>query len=257
MSGSRYGHYALPKNRRFLDLLAREADLARRRMVLDAGCGYGYVSRFLADHTPESARVVGMDVADRMLDRARGLADSRLSFVKASLAALPFADGAFDLVVSNSVLEHVPISLRRRALAEIVRVLSDDGAAVVGVPTTLHKFWTLPHLTFHDKHVLGIAMTAKDLAGPRGWWDHWREIVTLPYLMLRECADHWPGAWKRLFADVPARVERLGMNLVSNRAPVVNALARWEARVARKPVFRDLGTSMIFILRKAPSCASS
>lgn len=248
---SRYGHYHLPKNRRFLELLAREVDLARCTRVLDAGCGYGYVSRFLADHTGARASVVGIDVSEAMLAHARTLSDQRLSFVRGSVTDLPFPSGAFDLVVSNSVIEHVPMHLRKGALREIVRVTACGGAAFIGVPTFLHKLWRLPRINFHDRHVLGISITGRDLVRAETWRAHLGEIVALPYLMLLECADHSPRTWKRLFATpLGARVEQRGMNLLSNRSCVVECLGAWEDRVAGLRVFRDLGTSMIFILRK-------
>jgi len=247
----RYGHYHLPKNRRFLDLLMREADIAHCARVLDAGCGYGYASRFLADHTGAGASVVGIDVSDSMIEHARTFSDERLSFVKGSVTDLPFPSGTFDLVVSNSVIEHVPLRLRERALREMVRVTREGGAAFVGVPTLLHKLWRLPDVNFHDKHVLGISITGKDLARGETWRTHLGEIVALPYLMLLECADHSPGRWKRLFArPLGARVEQRGMNLLSNRSFVVECLHAWEDRVAHLRVFRDLGTSIVFILRK-------
>ncbi|MGQ9365890.1 class I SAM-dependent methyltransferase [Azospirillum sp. A39] len=52
--------------------------------------------------------------------------------VQADLTALPFADGAFDVVVSSHVLEHVPDD--RAALAEIARVLKPSGWAVLMFP---------------------------------------------------------------------------------------------------------------------------
>ena len=258
MKADSYGHYELPKNRRFLDLLVRVADLEGARTVLDAGCGYGYLSRFLADHIPARATVVGMDVSERFLETARTLADDRLTFVKGTLVALPFPDGAFDLVVCNSVIEHIPHTLRAGALREIVRVLCESGTAVIGVPTSLHKLWTLPHLTFHDKHVLGVSLTQADLACRRAWRAHWREVLALPYLLVREFVDHWPGRWKRFFStDLPVKVERRGMNLFSNRSPLVECLEEWESRLSALRGFRDLGTSMVFIMRKASACAYS
>jgi SAM-dependent methyltransferase len=58
--------------------------------------------------------------------------DSRLVDVLASLTDLPLPDASVDLLVCYHVLEHVPDD--RRAMAEIARVLSPGGLAVVEVP---------------------------------------------------------------------------------------------------------------------------
>lgn len=48
------------------------------------------------------------------------------------LTALSYADGSFDLVLCNHVLEHIPDD--RKAIGEIARVLRPDGHALVMVP---------------------------------------------------------------------------------------------------------------------------
>lgn len=55
---------------------------------------------------------------------------------KADLRALPFADGSFDLVIASHVLEHIKED--RQAIAEIRRILSPQGIAVLPVPTHDH-----------------------------------------------------------------------------------------------------------------------
>jgi len=88
--------------------------------VLDAGCGNAEFSVLIAaptvicvDLSPAAAR------AARVLGRASGVAD---------IQSLPFHDAAFDVVVCNWVLYHVPD--RDRAIAELARVLRPGGRFV-------------------------------------------------------------------------------------------------------------------------------
>jgi malonyl-CoA O-methyltransferase len=107
-------------------LLAAAADLAPRA-VLDVGCGTGLLADRLARRWP-TARVTGLDLSPEMLAKARtrGAHAGRARFVQGSVYAIPFADGAFDLVTS-SVSAHWYLDLDA-ALAEIARV-SRPGAA--------------------------------------------------------------------------------------------------------------------------------
>jgi SAM-dependent methyltransferase len=54
------------------------------------------------------------------------------AFPQMDMQALPYADGAFDLVVHSDTLEHVPDPLR--GLAECRRALRDGGACIFTVP---------------------------------------------------------------------------------------------------------------------------
>ena len=96
--------------------------------VLDLGCGTGRHAVWLARG---GARVTAVDFSEGMLAEARrNAAGTAVSFLAHDLhRRLPFADGAFDLVVSGLVLEH----LRDLAgfFAEAHRVLRPDGRAVV------------------------------------------------------------------------------------------------------------------------------
>ena len=106
-------------------------ELARGRRVLDAACGEGYGSALLA----ASARdVVGVDVdaASIAHARARYAALPNLRYECADATSLPFADAAFDLVVSFETLEH--LAEQEALLAEFARVLADDGVLVISSP---------------------------------------------------------------------------------------------------------------------------
>ncbi len=76
--------------------------------VLDLGCGPGQSAFALAEHF-ETAEVVGVDLSEEMVARARRARLShpgaaRLRFVRADASALPFAAGTFDLALGHSFL---------------------------------------------------------------------------------------------------------------------------------------------------------
>jgi SAM-dependent methyltransferase len=111
--------------------------------VLDAGCGGGGMPLSLAE---EARSVVGIDPIDRFGDAGVRLARERgvgnLHFALADGMALPFADGAFDLVLSHAVIEHVadaPLYLR-----ECARVLAPQGRVYLS---------TAPYLSFAGAHL--------------------------------------------------------------------------------------------------------
>ena len=93
-----------------------------RGRVLDVGCGIGDMVRFRPG-------TVGTDVNPKAVAYCR---EAGLDVVLMQPGRLPFENRAFDGVVLDNVLEHLddPVPL----LAEIRRVLSEDGTLIVGVP---------------------------------------------------------------------------------------------------------------------------
>jgi SAM-dependent methyltransferase len=101
--------------------------------VLEIGSGPGELALEIARRLP-GAEVVGIDVAEAMVDRATGRAraeglEQRARFQLADAAALPLADGSFDVVVSTLSLHHW--SDPAAVFAEIARVLRPGGVALV------------------------------------------------------------------------------------------------------------------------------
>jgi SAM-dependent methyltransferase len=98
--------------------------------VLDVGCGDGHFASVAYDEPID----VGIDVLDRALTEAaarRPVVYREL--VKASATALPFRDGTFGTVVSNSSLEHIRDI--DQALSEITRVLRMGGTFATTLPS--------------------------------------------------------------------------------------------------------------------------
>ncbi|MFH1035194.1 MAG: class I SAM-dependent methyltransferase [Pseudomonadota bacterium] len=97
-------------------------------LLLDSGCGLGYLSEVLG----RGYTRVGLDqeLSSLLLNRRRG--QDRM--VRGSLCHLPFRDASFDLALCSEVLEHMPQGLDRQALAELARVLKPGGRLLVTVP---------------------------------------------------------------------------------------------------------------------------
>jgi SAM-dependent methyltransferase len=102
--------------------------------VLEVGCGPGHLSIRLA--RGHGLEVTGLDLDAAMIERARANADRaadalerRPSFLVGDVAALPFADGCLDVVVSTMSMHHWADPTA--GLAEIGRVLRPDGRALI------------------------------------------------------------------------------------------------------------------------------
>jgi ubiquinone/menaquinone biosynthesis C-methylase UbiE len=100
------------------------------KRVLDAGCGTGYGTAHLAQ---SAGRVTGMDVADEAIGfAAHSYPLANATWLRGSCLHLPFANGAFDLVVAFEVIEHV--GDYRAFLDECARVMDRRGILVVSSP---------------------------------------------------------------------------------------------------------------------------
>ncbi len=99
---------------------------------LDAGCGTGIFSRWLAKR---GANVVAFDAAPAMLQHARELSADERS-IQFSVAALPDfqVDGKFDGVLCSSVLEYVDSPVK--ALERFNQVLNAGGILICSVPNS-------------------------------------------------------------------------------------------------------------------------
>jgi len=117
--------------RRFRARVESEVAALAPATVLDAGCGEGVVSGWIAGALPQ-ARVTGIEArADALGEFARRHgSEPRLAAVQGDLYAMPLDDSAFDLVVCTEVLEH--LDSPGRALREMRRV--GAGALLLTVP---------------------------------------------------------------------------------------------------------------------------
>jgi len=108
--------------------LAELCHIGQGSYVLDVGCGAGVTACFLA--RKYGCRVVGVDIRARMVERSqeqarrKGVAD-RVEFRVADAQELPFADGLFDAVITESVTAF-PAD-KQKAVREYARVTKPGG----------------------------------------------------------------------------------------------------------------------------------
>jgi ubiquinone/menaquinone biosynthesis C-methylase UbiE len=99
--------------------------------ILDVGCGSAAMWKECTDKIPAGWTVTLTDLAEGMLDSAwRNLvsAGGTFKFEKMDVQSIAYGEKVFDVVIANHMLYHVPD--RPKALAEIRRVLKDDGRLI-------------------------------------------------------------------------------------------------------------------------------
>ena len=112
----------------------RLGTLRSGEQVVDVGCGAGLDSLIAATMVGPAGHVIGVDMTDAMLAKARHSAAeagvSTVEFRKGYAEALPVPDGWADVVISNGVLNLMPDKLT--ALQEMARVLKPTGRLQIG-----------------------------------------------------------------------------------------------------------------------------
>ncbi|MGP0068079.1 MAG: arsenite methyltransferase [Isosphaeraceae bacterium] len=101
--------------------------------ALDLGSGAGFDCFLAAGKVGSTGRVIGVDMTDAMLEKARDNAArtglGNVEFRKGEIESLPVEDESVDVVISNCVLNLVPD--KDRAFREIHRVLRPGGRLAV------------------------------------------------------------------------------------------------------------------------------
>jgi SAM-dependent methyltransferase len=158
------------------------------KTVLDVGCGSGDIALALVEHAEGQCRelhVTCLDISEQMLEiaRTRTANHPALEFVRGDGAALPFADGAFDVAMCNLALHHFSGDAAETLLREMRRVsrltplVCDLRRAPLGIAGAwlLSRFTTRNRLTRHDAPLSArrayTPQEALEMARRAGWRD--------------------------------------------------------------------------------------
>jgi len=111
------------------------------RRILDLGCGAGMSTLPLAQAFPD-AEIHAIDIAAPMLRYAHARSEAMgiaIHYSQQNAGHTNFADGSFDLIVSNLLLHEIPQKLTKQIIKECYRLLAPGGVHVhndmVGWPT--------------------------------------------------------------------------------------------------------------------------
>jgi ubiquinone/menaquinone biosynthesis C-methylase UbiE len=210
---------------------------------LDVGCGRRPFPVWMPAQTQRVMAVAGHAVGIDLDPESLRDHDAYRDKVLAPVEALPFCDGAFDVVSANMVVEHVRDPARM--LAEIHRVLKPDGA--FAFHTSNRRHWAIQ-----------IAARVPERV----------KLALASYLEGRNSADVFPTRYeindearvRTLAATTGFRIERLEMVSTSATTvllgPVVLAELLW-IRWLRRPRLARLRSNLIVVLRKPAQAAAA
>ncbi len=178
--------------------------------VLDIGCGAGWLARMLAERVPEG-RIVGTDVSDQMIQRARrNNADlENAMFIVGNAEEIPWEQNFFDKVISVESAYYWPEPVA--GLREIIRVLREGGSA-----------WILINYYRDNPHC-----------------HQWGPLLAVPTHLLS--AAEWAG----LFRD--AGFVEVAHRRIPDDTPVPEVYTgRWFRDAAQLRAFREEGALLIY-----------
>lgn len=109
------------------------AGIKKGDVVLDLGSGAGFDCFLASRRTGETGKVIGVDMTEEMIDRARTTAAKHnyknVEFRLGEIEDLPIEDNSVDIIISNCVINLSPD--KKKVFEEAYRVLKKNGKMYV------------------------------------------------------------------------------------------------------------------------------
>ncbi len=105
----------------------QEIDFTKEPSVLDISCGTGELLNSLVQFG--SGEFFGIDLAEKMLEKARTKLPAKVNLQKADVHALPFKENTFDYTITTEAFHHYYD--QKKALEEMSRVTKKGGKVIV------------------------------------------------------------------------------------------------------------------------------
>jgi ubiquinone/menaquinone biosynthesis C-methylase UbiE len=136
--------------------------------VLDAGCGTGLTTLRIVEQHP-GCKVHGLDLSPKMIEVARNDAAERglgVDLRVGSITDLPYPDATFDVVLTNIMFHHLDLAEKRKAVAEISRVLRPGGRYVSAefgprARNPLERRLAKGEYTLYPSHLAEVGLTVR------------------------------------------------------------------------------------------------
>lgn len=143
--------------RLIIDAIVQTLGEKRLRAILEFGSGDGFQIPYLR----ELGDITASDIY--LSDDIRRLGNT--NFIQCSITDTPFADGQFDLIFSNHVIEHVDDL--PRAFSEMRRIGAPDCLYAISVPTHIWLLLSVPGQYYSRAMDLVARFRPRRAAAPR------------------------------------------------------------------------------------------
>lgn len=152
--------------RRRVKTIIRYLDIQDDDVVLDCGCGEGFLTKIISELY--DCEIYGLDIDEDLLEAARqNIGDkNNVVFQHGDIINLPFRNETFDKIILMEVLEHIPDDAG--ALRELHRVLRKGGILAITVPNHNYPFLWDPLNKIREG--LGLGHFSKDKGFLGGIW---------------------------------------------------------------------------------------